>query len=86
MHYLILPVIVYSIQNMTTNKRKKKKFRFTLLTLDVFFDETDVHFSSSSLFFGRLGVVTLSTGSTVVGGDVLLTFSDSDVRSLNLQK
>jgi hypothetical protein len=50
--------------------------------LDVFFDDTEVHFSSSSRFFGRFGVVTIGVFSTDTGGDDLLIFSDSDVRNL----
>jgi len=50
--------------------------------LDVFFDDTEVHFSTSSRTFGRFGVVTIGEFSTAIGGDDLLIFSDSDVRNL----
>lgn len=55
---------------------------FTLFAFDVFFDDTDVHFSSSSLFFGRLGGVTTGEFSTIIGGEDLFIVSDSDVRNL----
>jgi hypothetical protein len=79
-HYLISLVIVHSIKNQGI--RKGEKYEFTLLALDVFFDDTDVHFSSSSLFFGRFDVMTIGVISIDIGGDDLFIFSDSDVRNL----
>ena len=63
--------------------RTEQRFQVTLLFFDPFFDDTEVHFSSSLRFFGCTGVV--STEVMLVadfGGDVLLTFSVSDVRAL----
>jgi hypothetical protein len=52
-----------------------------LLVLDVFFDDTEVHFSSSRNF-ARFGVVTIGVFSLDIGVDDLLILSDSDVRNL----
>jgi len=54
--------------------------------LDVFFDDTEVHFSTSSRIFGRFCVVKIGEFSTAIGGDDLLILSDSDVRNLTNQK
>ncbi len=79
-HYLISLVIVHSIENQGI--WKSEKYEFTLLALDVFFDDTDIHFSTSSLFFEWFGVVTVGVVSMDIGGDDLFIFSDSDVRNL----
>ncbi len=54
--------------------------------MDVFFDDTEVHFSTSSRIFGRFGAVKIGEFSTAIGGDDLLILSDSDVRNLTKQK
>ncbi len=72
---------------MNKNVRERWKYLFTLLALDVFFDDTEVHFPSSSRLFDRFGVVTIGgVSSRDIGGDALLIFSDSDVRNLKHKK
>ena len=63
---------------------KNLSLDFTLFPFDVFFDDTDVHFSSCWII-GRAGVAGVGGASAAIGGDALFTLSDSDVRNLKLK-